>query len=176
MWILGLKGLNRADTDNSVELWLHLRQNRSVVTRWSLYQLSLSPCTYRHGRILEFFIGLVQTWALLKPLKCFPPFLTTVASTLPDSHIRSLVCDNVKSSSLVSHGCICEGLSGNSASLFLYRIYWISTAGVNKFSRLKCGAYSKAAFIGRSDATKNCINYGINILYKWNRCDCLMSV
>ena len=175
MWILGLKGLNRADTDNTVELWVHLRQNRSVVTRLSLYQLSLSPCTYRHGRILEFFIGLVQTWALLKPLKCFPPFLT-VASTLPGPHIRSFLCNKVKSSSWSHMGTFAKA-SPKTPLFFSCTVFTrISTAALSKFSLLKCGAYSRAAFIERLDATKNCINYGINIFYKWNRCDCLMSV
>ena len=158
MWILGLKGLNRVDTDNSVELWLHLSQNRSVVTRLSLNQLSLVHVPTDRGESWNFLFDWSKhehCWSLLK---CFPSFLT-VTSTLPDPHIRSFLCNKVKSSSWSHTGTFGEA-SPETPLLFSRTVFTrISTAALGKFSHLKCGAYSKATFIWRLDVTKNCIKY-----------------
>jgi len=89
-----------------------------------------------------------------------------VANTLPDPHIRSFFYNKVKSSPWSHMGAFVKA-SPETPLLFSCTVFTrISTAALSKFSNLKCGACSRAAFIGRLDVTKNCINYRINIFYK----------
>ena len=52
--------------------------------------------------------------------------------------------------------------------IIIYRIYSNKGPGAyKKFPRLKCGAYSMAAFIWKLDSTKHYFNYGI-IIFRTN--------